>query len=124
MGYLTGNYKSLDDASGVRGTFDRFKADAIEKNQVLVEKIREIAEKYSATPAQIALEWIRQQSQKNSNYPVIIPIPGTKNEKRAVENTKRISVSEEDLSSIDEFLKTFNVTGLRYNEDHQGLLYQ
>lgn len=78
MGYLTGTFKSLDDVEGVRGTFDRFQADAIEKNKILVEKIGHIADKYGATPAQIALEWVRRQSKKNSNYPVIIPIPGTK----------------------------------------------
>lgn len=41
----------------------------------LVEKIRDIGKRHSATPGQVALAWLLAQSDN------VIPIPGTKNVK-------------------------------------------
>ena len=52
----------------------------IEGNQPIVEMLKEFAEKKSATPAQISLAWMLHK------YPNVVPIPGSKNKERIIEN--------------------------------------
>jgi pyridoxine 4-dehydrogenase len=56
----------------------------------------EIAEKYSATPGQIALAWLLKKS------PVMLPIPGTSSVKHLEENigAAEITLSEEDFAAL------------------------
>jgi aryl-alcohol dehydrogenase-like predicted oxidoreductase len=51
-----------------------------------------IAQQYDATPGQIALAWLLKRS------PVVIPIPGTSQQKHLEENVKALSI---DLSDAD-----------------------
>jgi pyridoxine 4-dehydrogenase len=51
-----------------------------------------IAKSYDATPGQIALAWLLKRS------PVVIPIPGTSQQKHLEENVKALSI---DLSDAD-----------------------
>jgi aryl-alcohol dehydrogenase-like predicted oxidoreductase len=71
-GLLTGQYKSINDfdEGDVRRSFPRFQPGNFEKNLVLVEKIKSIAEKKGATPGQLTLAWILAQGED------FIPIPG------------------------------------------------
>ncbi|MBR2560729.1 MAG: aldo/keto reductase, partial [Eubacterium sp.] len=52
----------------------------IEGNQPIVEMLKDFAEKKNATPAQISLAWMLRK------YPNVVPIPGSKNKERIVEN--------------------------------------
>lgn len=58
--------------------------------------IGNIAQKYGATPFQIALAWLLQKS------PVIIPIPGTSKVKHLEENMKAANVmlEQEDFQTL------------------------
>jgi pyridoxine 4-dehydrogenase len=60
-------------------------------------RLSEIAEKYQATPSQIALAWLLMKS------PVILPIPGTSSVAHFEENfaATKIDLSEEDFTTID-----------------------
>lgn len=70
-GFLTGQYKSVDDSE--EGDFrrfnPRFQGDNLAKNLELVNDIQKIADKKGATAGQIALAWVLAKS------PIIIPIP-------------------------------------------------
>jgi pyridoxine 4-dehydrogenase len=59
--------------------------------------VTEIAEKYSATPGQIALAWLLKKS------PVMLPIPGTSSVEHLEENigAAEIELSEEDFATLD-----------------------
>jgi len=46
--------------------------------------------------------------------PTIIPIPGATTSARITENMKPAELSEDELASIAEFLKTFTPAGMRY----------
>lgn len=111
-GFLTGQYKSVDDFE--QGDFrrfnPRFQGDNFAKNLELVDDIRKIADKKNATPGQIALAWVLQKS------PLILPIPGTKKEKYLEENNKaaHVQLSPQEIEEIDNLINSFKVTGTRY----------
>lgn len=48
----------FDDPSDLRSTFPRFTKEAMEANFAVVDFLKELAERKSATPAQIALAWL------------------------------------------------------------------
>ncbi len=81
-GFLTG--KIDENASfastDIRNTIPRFTPEARKANQALVDLLGEIAARKQATPAQIALSWLRAQK------PWIVPIPGTRKLERLEEN--------------------------------------
>ena len=49
-------------------------------NQPIIDLLKEYAEKKNATPAQISLAWMLHK------YPHVVPIPGSKNKERIIEN--------------------------------------
>jgi pyridoxine 4-dehydrogenase len=59
-------------------------------------RLKELGQKYGATPAQIALAWLLQRS------PVMLPIPGTSSLSHLQENVAaaEISLSEDDFSAL------------------------
>jgi len=72
-GFLTGTIteKTQFDPEDNRGSFPRFKPEALKANRALVDGIAAFAAKKNATTAQIALAWLLAQK------PWIVPIPGT-----------------------------------------------
>ena len=52
----------------------------IEGNQPIVKMLQDFAEEKQATPAQISLAWMLHK------YPHVVPIPGSKNRQRIIEN--------------------------------------
>ncbi|RFU26588.1 hypothetical protein B7463_g9756, partial [Scytalidium lignicola] len=121
-GMLAGKYKShLDLAGSFVSHMPRFHQDAFEKNFELVKAITGVAERKGCTPAQIALGWLRALSGKNGN-PVIIPIPGSSNEKRIVENMVDIKLTDEEMEEIQAVLDSFEVTGARYGGKQEQFL--
>lgn len=121
MGLLTG--KVTKDGEGVRPHFDRFKPEIMDKNQHGVDKIVEVADRAGILPSQLAIEWVRRQSRKNSEYPVILPIPGTSKPSRIVENAKAIDLKQSDLNEVDAFFQKFERAGSRYFGPANDLLY-
>lgn len=59
-------------------------------------RLKDVAAKYDATPAQIALAWLLKRS------PVMLPIPGTSKIKHLEQNTaaRDISLTEEDFETL------------------------
>ena len=111
-GFLTGAMgkdSTLADSDFRKG-LPRFTADAMAKNQALVDRIREIASAKQATPAQVALAWILEQK------PWIVPIPGTTKLGRFEENIAAVDLdlTADDLAAIGEALSAIPVEGDRY----------
>ncbi|WP_436789230.1 aldo/keto reductase [Yinghuangia sp. YIM S10712] len=98
-GFLTGNFASVDDLpeGDWRRTLPRFQADTIAANQAIVTAVRAIAARRDATPAQVALAWVRAQG----SY--VVPIPGTKTPKYLADNAGAadVTLSAEELSELD-----------------------
>jgi pyridoxine 4-dehydrogenase len=124
-GFFTGAIKSSKDIpkEDMRSHFDRFQEENFERNKVLVDRLTALALKKAITNSQLALSWIRQLSNTGSN-PVIIPIPGTTNPKRVIENNTHVTLTDQDMNDIANMLADFNVAGLRYNKHVEAGLYK
>lgn len=111
-GFLTGRLKSFDDfeADDYRRHSPRFQGENFEKNLEVVRKIEEIATEKNATPAQLALAWIK------SKGPQIIPLFGTKKVRYLQENLKslEIELTAEDLARIEQVAPPSAFSGGRY----------
>ena len=114
-GFLTGKIdeNTTFDSSDFRNKVPRFTPEARKANQTLVELLKSIGERKSATPAQIALAWLLAQR------PYIVPIPGTTKLHRLEENIGAVSVelTADDLREIDAAASEIKVEGARYPED-------
>jgi aryl-alcohol dehydrogenase-like predicted oxidoreductase len=113
-GFLTGAMSKdskLEDNDFRKG-LPRFTAEAMAKNQALVDRLKNIADEKQATPAQVALAWILAQK------PWIVPIPGTTKLSRFEENIAAadLELTSGDLASIGEALSEIPVEGERYPE--------
>jgi aryl-alcohol dehydrogenase-like predicted oxidoreductase len=113
-GFLTGAM-SKDTKLGegdFRNMLPRFTAEAMEKNQVLVDLLKAIADDKGGTPAQVALAWLMAQK------PWIVPIPGTTKLHRLEENlaSVEIELSAVELARIEKAAAKITVEGERYPE--------
>jgi aryl-alcohol dehydrogenase-like predicted oxidoreductase len=113
-GYLTGkmDQNTTFDSTDFRSTLPRFTPEALKANQVLIDLLTGIADRKTATPAQIALAWLLARK------PWIVPIPGTTKLARLDENIGAVSVelTPDDLRSIDDAASSITVQGARYPE--------
>ncbi|PYL02946.1 MAG: aldo/keto reductase [Verrucomicrobia bacterium] len=113
-GFLTGkmNDDTTFDSSDFRTKLPRFTPEARKANQALVHLLSDIAKRKKATPAQIALAWLRAQKRW------IVPIPGTTKLQRLEENigAAEIELTQEDLREIETAASKIKVQGARYPE--------
>jgi aryl-alcohol dehydrogenase-like predicted oxidoreductase len=119
-GYLTGK---MDETTSLekgdfRAGLPRFTAEARKANVALVELLKSLGVRKSATPAQIALAWLLAQK------PWIVPIPGTTKLHRLEENVGAASVelSADDLRDIETAAVQIKVQGSRYPEALQKMV--
>lgn len=119
-GYLTGKIdeNTTFDSADFRNTVPRFSSEARKANRALVDLLGRIAQRKSATPAQIALAWLLAQK------PWIVPIPGTTKLHRMQENVAAADVllTEDDLRDIDSAASRIAVQGARYSEAAQRMI--
>jgi aryl-alcohol dehydrogenase-like predicted oxidoreductase len=98
-GLLTGRIKSVDDLppNDRRRRHPRFLPENLGRNVELVGELEEVAAKYDASPAQVALAWILAQGDH------IVPIPGTNHVKNVEQNAAaaEIELSKEDLKRLN-----------------------
>jgi aryl-alcohol dehydrogenase-like predicted oxidoreductase len=107
-GYLTGTMtESSFDERDFRATNPRFTQEAIDANQAIVGRVRAVAERHDATPAQVAIAWILAQGDH------VVPIPGTKRVRYVEEKVAAadLPLTPEDLAELDALPEA---TGPRY----------
>lgn len=97
MGALTGKYSGAKKASGLRRFMPNFSQKEMDKVQPVVNLLREIGERYSKTPSQVALRWLIEN-------PLVLPIPGAKNSKQAENNAGALSfsLSPEEVEALNQ----------------------
>jgi len=116
-GFLTGAVSAATlVAHDWRHTTPRFSEESMQKNQALVDVVKQVAAWRNATPAQIALGWVLAQGND------FVPIPGTKRVKYLEDNAGAVSVrlDAEDLRELDAI--EANVAGERYSADMMALV--
>jgi len=111
----TATFKSHDEIP--EGSFlrhmPRFQRDTFEHNMKLAEALGKVADRKGCTKAQLALAWVKAHSGKDG-CPIIIPIPGATTEERIVENTKDVTLNEEEMAELNETIKSHPIKGDRY----------
>jgi aryl-alcohol dehydrogenase-like predicted oxidoreductase len=100
------------DKSDFRSMVPRFAPDALKANMALIDLVRGVAERKSATPAQIALAWLLAQK------PWIVPIPGTTKPNRLQENLGALAIelTTGELQEIDTAASKIALQGARLPE--------
>jgi len=83
-GALTGRYTPGARPTGMRRCMGYFRGQSLEAVQPVVALLREIGERYSRSPAQVALRWLIENE-------TVLPIPGAKNGKQAADNAGALS---------------------------------
>ncbi|CAM6300963.1 MULTISPECIES: aldo/keto reductase [Klebsiella] len=119
-GFLTGKITdpSLFAADDFRRNLPRFQAETMRKNQQLLDRLQEVAGRYDATLAQMALAWVMSKGED------IVPIPGARKINHLRDNAAAadIMLSPEDIHTIDHIFAAENVAGLRYNQGDFNLI--
>ncbi|TKZ29600.1 aldo/keto reductase [Brachyspira catarrhinii] len=114
-GFLTGIFdkNSTFKNNDFRSIVPRFEKENLEANQVLVELVKDIANKKNITLPQVALAWVLAQKS------FIVPIPGTRNLERLKNNISSADVilSGEELKDINEALSKITIQGERYPKE-------
>jgi len=113
-GFLTGSVKRAEEypESDYRHNDPRYKGENFDDNMRAASAVHEVAEQKGATPGQIALAWLLHRG------PDVVPIPGTKKRTHLEDNVgaTNVSLSDEEMSKLDEALSPENVAGPRYTE--------
>ena len=99
-------YEKYDD---VRNWVPQCKKENIQGNQPIIDAIKKLANKKGATPAQISMAWMIKK------YPNVVPIPGSKNKERIIENldTYKVHLTDQELNDFENELKKYKVYGHR-----------
>jgi aryl-alcohol dehydrogenase-like predicted oxidoreductase len=111
-GFLTGKIDETTrfDETDFRNVVPRFTTEARRANMALVDRVKAIAERKRATPAQIALAWLLAQKSW------IVPIPGTTKLHRLEENlgAANVELTDQDLHEMEQELTGVQIAGDRY----------
>lgn len=118
-GFLSGkvtvnsNFFHSDD---VRKFVPQLQKENIEANSPILELLDRYAERKNATKAQISLSWMLHK------YPNVVPIPGSKNQERILENLGawNVILTEEEFAALDAALNQIPVHGHRGFVEQQG----
>lgn len=110
-GLLSGRVTSETKFEGddVRKWVPQLSADNISANQSILDMLAGFAERKQATSAQISLAWMLHK------YENVIPIPGSKNRERILENLGawKVEFTEEEFRELETALNACRVYGHR-----------
>jgi aryl-alcohol dehydrogenase-like predicted oxidoreductase len=113
-GFLAGTIRSLDELpeNDWRRNDPRYQGDNFAANLKVVDAIGEVAEKHSASNAQIALAWLLAQGDD------IVPIPGFKRRVTMEDSAKAVDIKldADDLVKLENAAPRGGTAGPRYGE--------
>lgn len=111
VGYLTDTIHSVDDVPpGSRlAHSERLAPGNLERNALLLDRLRGLAAELGCTPAQLALAWVLSRGRD------VVPIPGTRNYNHLEENVAAIHATLEPahLQALDYIFATDAPAGRR-----------
>lgn len=110
-GYLSGKV-TVDtkfEGDDVRKWVPQMKRENIIANRPLLDVIGDFAQKKNATNAQISLAWMLKK------YPHVVPIPGSKNQGRILENLGacNVELTDAEFGELEAALSTIKIHGQR-----------
>lgn len=111
-GFLSGKittqteFQKVDD---VRNFVPQLTKENINENQPILDILTKFAQRKNITTAQVSLAWMLKK------YPNVVPIPGSKNRERIIENLGawNVDLSEEEFTELQNSLDQCTVHGHR-----------
>lgn len=118
-GFLSGKVTVSSDFShsdDVRKFVPQLRKENMEANQPILDLLECYAEQKHATKAQISLSWMLHK------YPNVVPIPGSKNQERILENLGawNVSLTDDEFAALETALEKIPVHGHRGFVEQQG----
>jgi aryl-alcohol dehydrogenase-like predicted oxidoreductase len=112
-GFLTGaitKISDLDSSDSRSKRYPRFSEENFDKNQVIVDRVRAIAERKGVKAGQLALAWVLAKGQD------MAPIPGTKRRKYLEENAAaaEIRLTKAEVEELEAAVPQDEIAGERY----------
>lgn len=117
-GYLTGTltgHTKFYAKNDNRAELPRFTPEAMEKNYVIIDILKEFGAAKGATPAQVALAWLLHKR------PYIVPIPGTTVDAHLKENLAAayLTWTDKEWADFEAKISKIEIYGDRYNATQQ-----
>lgn len=118
-GFLSGKITkdtAFEKEDDVRVFVPQLKKENIEANQPVIDLLNQYAALKNAANAQISIAWMLHK------YPNVVPIPGSKNKERIIENldANTITLTDEEFHTLEQALNSIKVYGHRGNVQFQG----
>ena len=118
-GFLSGKVTASTDFShsdDVRKYVPQLRKENMEANQPILDLLDRYAKAKNATPAQISLSWMLHK------YPNVVPIPGSKNLERILENLGawNVMLTDGEFAALEAALAQIPVHGHRGFVEQQG----
>lgn len=112
-GFLAAGAKLADGLSEIdyRRKSPRFQKGNSEQNEVIFQRVSEMARRKRCTPSQLALAWVLHQGSD------VCPIPGTTKIEHLKSNIEALSVklTPEEMSELESYASADDVKGDRYD---------
>lgn len=111
-GFLSGTISKdtqFEKQDDVRNYVPQLSRENIAKNQPVLDVLSRFAREKEASMAQISLAWMLKK------YPNIIPIPGSKNKERIIENLEawNVELNDHEFTELEEALDQLEIHGHR-----------
>lgn len=118
-GFLSGKITAdtkFEEKDDVRVFVPQLTKENITANQPILTAIRSLAEKKRATPAQISLAWMLKK------YPNVVPIPGSKNQERILENLGawNVELTDGEFGDFENALSGLKIHGHRGHVENEN----
>lgn len=118
-GFLSGKVTANSDFShsdDVRKFVPQLRKENMEANQPILDLLQSYAARKEATKAQISLSWMLHK------YPNVVPIPGSKNQERILENLGawNVNLTDDEFAELEAALAKIPVHGHRGFVEQQG----
>ncbi|MEH2459810.1 aldo/keto reductase [Nostoc sp.] len=119
-GLLSGHWSKerSEQAEDFRGNLPRFSGENLDRNLLLVEALRLIAQEQSATVAQVAIAWVLSRGND------IVPLIGARRRDRLNEalGALDLHLTEDELARIEAAVPLDAVAGDRYDAGQMAML--
>ena len=117
-GFLSGKVtpETKFEGDDVRKFVPQLSKENMTANQPVLDLLEKYAQKKSAIKAQISLAWMLHK------YSHVVPIPGSKNQERILENLRssEVVLTDEEFNELESALNELNIFGHRGQVEFQG----
>ena len=122
-GFLSGQISTqtqFEKKDDVRNFVPQLSKENIKGNQPILDVLNKFAKAKNATPAQISLAWMLKK------YPNVVPIPGSKNKGRIVENLGawNVELTDGEFNELQIALDGIEVHGHRGIAETQHIIFR